>query len=233
MDAKLLGVRLRHATTKRASVHQNSRRALCKALATCAAPVCHTVCQNILRHCRFAALNSSPFNAPIWCRRAKRSRSSIAQDLRLPGKMGEGCTSSTTSANIFQGKRRLSMHSSMHALPEVVKCMKTIGFLGRRWQTFWKMCTPPTHFLGRRRSFFRKLKVSHSLKQIHVFQGNAWEGCKSSTTSANVCQENLWFSYISKEMWGRGARLRQCLPTSSKDNVHFHSFQDAHTCIWR
>ena len=89
------------------------------------------------------------------------------------------------------------MHSSMHALPEVVKCMKTIGFLGRRWQTFWKMCTPPTHFLGRRRSFFRKLKVSHSLKQIHVFQGNAWEGCTSSTTSANVFQENLWFSNTS------------------------------------
>ena len=77
MDAKLLGVRLRHATTKIASVHQTSRRALCKALATCAAPVCHTVCQNILRHCRSAALNSSPFNAPIWCRRARRSRSSI------------------------------------------------------------------------------------------------------------------------------------------------------------
>ena len=49
----------------------------------------------------------------------------------------------------------------MHALREVVKCVKSIGFLGRCWQTFWKMFTPLTRFLGRRRSFLKNEK--HSL----------------------------------------------------------------------
>ena len=57
-------------------------------------------------------------------------------------------------------RKTLLFHaSSMHALPEVVKCLKTIGFLGRRWQTLWKMCTPPTHFPGRRESVLKNEKL--------------------------------------------------------------------------
>ena len=104
-------------------------------------------------------LSDSLYKVLLHCVRQQepyeRAISCTSELETVQGNTWEGCTSSATSANIFEGKRWFSMHSSMHALPEVVKCMKTIGFLGRRWQTFWKMCTPPTHFPGRRESVLK------------------------------------------------------------------------------
>ena len=159
MDAKLLGVRLRHATTKIASVHQNSRRALCKALATCAAPVCHAVCQNILRHCRFAALNSSPFNAHVFWPAPWRTSACAFTAFRLHVRV---CAGRKEKAN----------------LRELVKCLRTRGFLGRCWQTLWS--TPLAHFLGRRQSFLKNENRSlfykkdlrlpgKCVRRVHVF----------------------------------------------------------------
>ena len=98
---------------------------------------------------------------------------------------------STPYLTYSQRPARLLLHVPPPPSPKIVFCWKTLEifmeavhtygvFSGRRWKTSWKMCTPTTFLLGRRKScrkiknifiFFKDLRLpGQNAVGVHIFQ---------------------------------------------------------------